>query len=497
MERRKIKKEINYKKRVSYVVYASIAAIAFIVIIFTGVLTERASETIRLSSARLISADCTQLQLNINSYFQKVESNAALLFSSADYYKYDKTDESISTYDRLVKENNLLNRIVDLGIMENYSDFVIIYSNNTNVGWLSNNTKDQFKGQDMYSILSSYINREKTKDGWFDGINGYYDRIYYVKRINNNAVLLVSFYSRELEGVFSIPNELQNMNVRLIDDSNSILYSSDKSEIGSHLPDEFDKIMNKNVDFSYSDSEKVINVASCNNGWRVVCEMSMDEVLKDINNMRRFTYIFGGIIIIIFAVFIIITMRRISHPIDRTINDLQMNAQSDGLTGLLNKIAFEDKVVSLLPERNNIAFVMLDMDRFKNVNDTKGHIYGDEVIVRMASVLKSSLRESTIIGRLGGDEFAFMFDDNNYDVDSLRTIVISRVEDIKRAFDKEFFIEKEELKISLSFGIVAQKYSNEDFTTIYSYADKALYMSKENGRDTYTIYEENMEVERK
>lgn len=471
-----------------------VIVIASIAILLTTVITGRAEDAIRSTALRLIAANTNQLQMNINSYFDKVETTSALLFSDEKYYEFDATDDNLNEYDRIMAEDAILSRIVDLGIMENFTDFVIIYADNSHVGWLSNTTKDLF-GNDIYQVMESYITNEKSNDGWFDGYNDYYDRLYYVKRLNPNAVLAVSFYARELETAFDIPDELEGITIQLVDESNRILYSSNRQEMGDVIPEKTARLMRISTNAVYMDKDYALNISPCDNGWSILCHMSLVDIVRDIERMRRFTFIFGAIIIIAFCAAIIAALRRVEHPLDNAIESLNEKAVTDGLSGLYNKVAFENEITKVLKDgRYNVAFVMMDMDHFKNVNDTKGHAFGDEVIVRMANVLKRSLRDDTIIGRLGGDEFAFMFSDNGLRDEHLKNMVVGRIEDINQEFRKEFASEIQELNISLSLGIYCASYKDQSFAKIYSCADRALYISKERGRNCFTVYEDSMEV---
>ena len=155
------------------------------------------------------------------------------MFSDEAYYKYDETDPSIDEYTKLQFENGISDRIVDIGIMENFSDFGVIYSDDYARGWISNNTKLMFS-ENMYDTFVSQITNEKTSSGWFFADSYDYDRLYYVKKLNDNAVLVTSIYSRELANVFNLSEQFDGMKIRLVDDSYRILYSSDKEESGSY-----------------------------------------------------------------------------------------------------------------------------------------------------------------------------------------------------------------------------------------------------------------------
>lgn len=188
------------KFKFAMILYYAVIIIGITVFISTSTIF-KTDDVLKSKVSELTSALNVQMQMNINSYLSKVETTAALLFAEKEVYLYDATNESNDEYESLNTENFISDKLYSLCIMENFVDFGIVYRNNHTVGKLSNNTKELF-GDRLYEDLAASINRERTHDGWFAGYNGNYNRIYYVKRVNDNAVLVTSFYTTELESVF-------------------------------------------------------------------------------------------------------------------------------------------------------------------------------------------------------------------------------------------------------------------------------------------------------
>ena len=141
-------------------------------------------------------------------------------------------------------------------------DFGIVYRNNHVVGKISNGTKELF-GENLFNDLSSFINRSRTNDGWKTGCNGDYKRIYYTKKINENAVLVLSFYAAELDNVLEYTTGIKDMSIRLVNSSYGIIYSSDTNEIGESLP----KAIRSRIDginaSAIMDDEYLITMSKC------------------------------------------------------------------------------------------------------------------------------------------------------------------------------------------------------------------------------------------
>ena len=166
------------------------AVIIMIVIFFLDyIILINSKRAMEKNASNLISANSRQIQLNINSYLERMETIPTLLFSNESYYLYDATDETVEEYQKVKMEESIQERIVDIGLMENYSDFGIVYSNEDTVGWISHGTEDIFPEGGMYETFSGYVSDNKKADGWCFDVNGCTDRIYYIKRLNPNAVL--------------------------------------------------------------------------------------------------------------------------------------------------------------------------------------------------------------------------------------------------------------------------------------------------------------------
>ncbi|MBI1424196.1 MAG: EAL domain-containing protein [Gammaproteobacteria bacterium] len=174
-------------------------------------------------------------------------------------------------------------------------------------------------------------------------------------------------------------------------------------------------------------------------------------------------------------------------------NEEELNrlAYYDMLTGLPNRLLFNDRLhrAALDAKRRGhyVALLLLDIDRFKVVNDTMGHVAGDQLLREMASRLKSSVREGDTISRLGGDEFALVFADINEvrDVAQLAQNILTRLSIPMEIDGREVFS-------SASIGITLYPSDTEEVDTMVKFADSAMYYAKEQGRNNYQFYSQEM-----
>ena len=170
---------------------------------------------------------------------------------------------------------------------------------------------------------------------------------------------------------------------------------------------------------------------------------------------------------------------------------LAFQANHDFLTGLPNRILFMDRLNQSIKMgarlNQSIAVLFIDLDNFKEINDSLGHHIGDKILVEVSKRMLSKMRVSDTLSRLGGDEFSIIL--NNLDsADEISNIIVNGMESFKEPFQ----IENNTLHVSMSVGIAIYPNDGEDSHTLLKNADAAMYKAKANGRNTYSFYDEKM-----
>lgn len=164
---------------------------------------------------------------------------------------------------------------------------------------------------------------------------------------------------------------------------------------------------------------------------------------------------------------------------------LMEKAERDALTGLLNKSATKRRIEEALMESGACALYMIDVDYFKNVNDSLGHLFGDNVLAEIGSKIQKLFRATDIIGRIGGDEFMVLLKNAT----SL-SMIAEKAKAINECLNQEFISENERCTISSSVGIALYPKDAQTYCELYQKADLALYQAKRTGRNRYVIYNE-------
>lgn len=181
---------------------------------------------------------------------------------------------------------------------------------------------------------------------------------------------------------------------------------------------------------------------------------------------------------------------------DEHIAYLEKKVGIDELTGVPNRFAFNRAFEQYLkiirgeveehragtPRLRNLSLIMLDLDHFKNINDTYGHPVGDLVLRRVAACLQDSVRDEDLVARLGGEEFIVLLRGTD------ETVAARHAEELRARFETMRFPEQEGMHISASFGVVCSRHST-DAKKLQECVDAALYQAKGAGRNCVKVYE--------
>jgi diguanylate cyclase (GGDEF)-like protein/PAS domain S-box-containing protein len=193
----------------------------------------------------------------------------------------------------------------------------------------------------------------------------------------------------------------------------------------------------------------------------------------------------GGKVYGAVGAFIDITARRNMEE------QIRRMAHFDSLTNLPNRILLMDRLEQALAisQRNHskTSVIFMDLDHFKEINDSLGHHVGDMLLQQVAERIRGALREVDTVSRLGGDEFVMVLPELRHTEDA--TTIAQK---LISALDEDFFISGDKLRISPSLGISIYPDHASDASALIRIADKAMYHAKQAGRNTYRFYDAAM-----
>ena len=177
------------------------------------------------------------------------------------------------------------------------------------------------------------------------------------------------------------------------------------------------------------------------------------------------------------------------EELSRSRNALEHLARHDPLTGLPNRRAFFERLEHVLAAARRsakpLAVLFVDLDHFKQLNDSLGHSIGDRVLQAVANLLRSATRESDTVARLGGDEFVILIEQLD---DPGRVVAV--LHKLHERFQLPMLLDGHEVKVQASMGVSLFPRDGDDIESLVQQADRAMYVAKNAGRNTYS-YESN------
>ena len=173
---------------------------------------------------------------------------------------------------------------------------------------------------------------------------------------------------------------------------------------------------------------------------------------------------------------------------------ITMLAHHDPMTGLLNRTRFTEQLNSCVARLGRygtpFSVMFLDLDQFKSVNDSRGHMAGDRLLTQVARRIQAMVRETDVTARLGGDEFAIILP-NDCSVENMGRLAMRLIEEIKRPY----VVDDDQVSIGVSIGIAMAPANGTQPDQILRNADLALYRAKADGRSVYRFFESQMDSE--
>lgn len=186
------------------------------------------------------------------------------------------------------------------------------------------------------------------------------------------------------------------------------------------------------------------------------------------------------------SIHIVICRQNIDNDKRQELN-LQDMAQKDGLTGLYNKMTTESLIDRRLTEHHcsegALALIMLDIDNFKELNDSLGHIAGDRIIQEFAQSLRTAFAPGDLVGRIGGDEFIVLTCQKNSDALGMQ------LDELCNCIRRTTYGGEGQHHLAASMGVALFPKDGRNFSELYARADAALYRAKQMGKDTYSFFE--------
>ena len=189
-------------------------------------------------------------------------------------------------------------------------------------------------------------------------------------------------------------------------------------------------------------------------------------------------------------------LKQSNRNLEQVNQQLTSNANYDALTGLPNRSLLADRMEQAIAHnkrnKNSIAIAFIDLDGFKEVNDTYGHSIGDDLLCSITEQLKRTMRGCDTLARIGGDEFVMILDELN-NPDECNAILTRVLESVS----KTIFIKNKPIQVSASIGVTIYPQDNSNSDQLLRHADQAMYIAKNSGKNCFHIFDVAKDVAEK
>ncbi|MCM1507607.1 MAG: diguanylate cyclase [Ruminococcus flavefaciens] len=467
--------------------YAMIVVTAIICVTLFAVNTSENVLKNKVSS--MTSSLNAQLNINLNNYLSRMENAATLAFSIDEAYTYDTADKEKDEYEAINTEKIISDELSRICLMENFVDYGIVYRNGDTIGNISKGTKGLF-GDTMFEDFENMISRNRTLDGWYTGYQDDYERIYYVKRIHDNALLVISIYTSELSGVLENPETESGMTIRLTDNKYIIMNSTEKDETGNNLPLEISQqVEGKDASTVLGDTY-LTTVNSCDIGWYVICSVPTDVIMKEKDQMQIYIYIMAGVSAILAVLVGIFFTSRLTDPARVVAANLGEGSRDEEFSTIFTKGAFMEKTDNILSEqKGSHAILLIDMDNYREMSYTFGRSYAEGNIGRLVNEIQRLFPKAECMGRIDTDLFAVLINISEKDKMMTRKELSRKCAEVCTDFRSSAQTDRGIFPITVSIGTAVSPDNGLTADKIFDCASIALFTAKKNGKDSFVIYD--------
>ncbi|ADL50320.1 methyl-accepting chemotaxis protein [Clostridium cellulovorans] len=381
-------------------------AIALIPIVLVATMTYiNTQKTITEKVGNLSYQSTFQTKINVDSFLAEVENAASLMFAHNDISVYNPSDKSVDEYQKLQSEKNITEYLTSISLLKNFTDFAIVYDNNKIVGKISESTQNVYKVDTIFSELKSKLGDNKTKSSWYSANKGDFSRLYYIKRINDNAVMLTSFYTNELSEIFDSNDETNGMEIELIDEKNNIIYSKTSEEIGRPIDSNILEKINSEGIKVFRSNGKLVTYEDFGPEWKIISTIPTAYILKEVDNIAIFTMVLTLICILAASIFGFVSANSISKPIDKLVKtmkkvengDLTVIAQyerNDELGTLRDSFnVMTSNIRNLIENTRAVAIIVAEESGSIHENAKQAENIASNVTLAMSEIAEGSMNQ--------------------------------------------------------------------------------------------------------
>lgn len=327
--------------------------IAFIPILIVSVLSFGINKIILTNKVSNLSNNVSvQAKLNIDNYLNQIEDSASLVFAHDNILTFNPSNSSLSEYDITNTKNEIDEYLLSISLLQNFTDFSLIYEDGTTIGKISETTKKLYNMNTLYSDLKSTVVNNKNKSSWLTGKDGNFNKLYYIKQVNDNSLILTSIYTDELDEVFDKLNDESGSSYTLINNDNIVIYSNDKQTISSEISTDISKNISDSSSKVFRTNSELVTLNTCENSWKLISTIPESYIFKEIHTIGFVNGIIALICMIASGLFGSLFAKNIANPISDIV--IKMQKAENGDLSVQTDVKGNDEIGALGSSFNNM-----------------------------------------------------------------------------------------------------------------------------------------------
>ena len=471
------------------IVYTVLAALIFALtcVYFISLNTKQ----LLIQSESYTYAAAAQSQRNVENFCEDVERAQYIVFDEKECTEFYPTKINPSEDDL-----RIMNRITDIltkaSYLGPYADIGIVYRNGLSAGVITDGLKDQMGSNLFQRSVSIMAGRDSC---WTVLYPLNVSRGCYLKKINDNAVFIASFYVSKLSGTFIKMQENNNLVMYVTDNDDRIIYATENTSqsTGDRLPYELVERFSGMSNVTVGDSRGGATMTVLSNGWRMYSVVYPNKSGRfGMGVTESFILIVGlsMFILFIFCGFVISAFYTSERRAKKFVED-----RTDSTTGLLTPFYFEEEASDFIETAllgSTWSFTKLHIKDQELIAERIGEEFIVDGLVKITKILRTTFGEEAVIGINEYKEFTVFADFTDFDIFKAHEELKARHDECMRAFNTLLVGQREDYKLNIAMGVCIYPDNGRDFDALDYKADVALKEALEKENDSIVYYDEKI-----
>ena len=430
--------------------YILLAAVAFVIL--TVFLVTTKNKALNAQSQNYCAVATAQSAKSVDHFCSDIVQTAGLIYENRDYTSFYPRGGYLSPEEDKLRDD-LDSLFSKADFMSDYCDFGIIYSDNSHVGIISDGTLDLLS-EDAFSSVSKLIGQ--TDQCWKVFYSGTVSRICYMKRVNDNAVLVASVYATQFSYLFGNMSASSNLSIYVADENNRIIYSTDSAtgDPGEVVPYEYTEKFEGKKNTSVGDSSGVVALIETSNGWKVMTVV-VPTTLGVFGKMHieTFIVILALSVLFVFVVtgFIIASFYSSKRRSPRILED-----RIDPVTGALSPYYCEERISDLIEISlvgGTWAFALVRISDYELIEQRLGVEFAGEAMKKVSDMISESFGDKVTLGLDQERDFVLFCDFSDYDIFKAHNDLRTQFGDLRTKLDNVTVGQNGDYKLDISVGV--------------------------------------------